>query len=117
MPIIIDQNGRREVGQIEYDAYILSLSNRWNKESNVEMINQLHTELFNKILEEKKYINIGELSFWMQRPESEYYNEAISIFNWFGSTYLLIEQYASTVTEANHQEPEEFIASLPTLNI
>lgn len=116
MPIIIDQNGRREVGQIEYDTYMLSLSNRWNKESNIEIINQLHNELFNKILRQYNYLSIGELSLWGGNESSEYYNEAISIINWYTSTYSLIEQYASTVTEANHQEPEEFIKSLPTLN-
>lgn len=100
----------------EFDDYIKSSVTVWNKESNIATINQLHNELFDRILEQHNYLSIAELNIWGQNPESEYYNEAISILNWFTSTCVLIEQYASTVTEVNYQEPEAFIASLPSLN-
>ena len=117
MPIIIDQNGRREVAQIEYDAYIESLPIRWNKVSNIAIINQLHTELFNKILEDYNYLGIAELNLWSQNPAFEYYNEANSIINWYISTYKLIEDYSLNVTELNYINPEVFIDNLPKLNL
>jgi hypothetical protein len=116
MAIIIDQNGRREISDDEYNSIMNNLNCVWNKTLHIQIINEFHTELFNSLIQEHNYISIGELSLWMQRPNSEYYNEAISIFNWFASTYSIIEQYALTVTEETKQEPEAFIASLPRLN-
>lgn len=111
---LINGNSENFISESELNIFLQNLP--WDRDLNVSKINQLHNELFDRILEQHNYLSIAELNIWGQNPESEYYNEAISILNWFTSTCVLIEQYASTVTEVNYQEPEAFIASLPSLN-
>jgi hypothetical protein len=47
MPIIIDVNGRREVSQSEFDAYIVATT-VWSKEQHLAEINALHSEEFKR---------------------------------------------------------------------
>ncbi len=115
MPIIIDNNGKREVSQEEYDIFLNSLSNTWNKENHISILNSLHTQLFNEILIYYNYLSMGELLFWQSDPLSEYYEESKAILEWYIKTYKLITDYASVVTEETKINPQEFIESLPKL--
>jgi len=115
MPIIIDENGKREVGQEEYDIFLNSLQSIWSKENHISIINELHTQLFNEILISNNYLSMGELLFWESTPSSEYHQESKLILDWFVSTYKLITDYANVVTEKTKIDPQEFINSLPKL--
>lgn len=115
MPIIIDENGRREVTDSEYSIFLNSLSNVWDKENHIAVINELHTKLFNEILVSYNYLSMGELLFWQSDPLSEYYEESKAILEWYVKTYKLITDYASVVTEETKIDPQEFIESLPKL--
>ena len=115
MPIIIDENGRREVSQEEYSIFLNSLSNVWDKENHMAVINELHTQLFNDMLVSYNYLSMGELLFWESNPLSEYYEESKAILDWFVNTYKLVTDYANVVTEETKIDPQEFIESLPKL--
>jgi hypothetical protein len=115
MPIIIDENGRREVSQEEYSIFLNSLSNVWDKENHMAVINELHTQLFNEILVSYNYLSMGELLFWESNPLSEYYEESKAILDWFVNTYKLVTDYANVVTEETKINPKEFIDSLQKL--
>lgn len=115
MPIIIDNNGKREVSQEEYDIFLNSLSNTWNKENHISILNSLHTQLFNEILIYYNYLSMGELLFWQSNSLSEYYEESKAILEWYVKTYKLITEYANTVTEESKIDPQEFVESLPKL--
>ena len=115
MPIIIDENGRREVSQEEYSIFLNSLSNVWDKENHMAVINELHTQLFNDMLVSYNYLSMGELLFWESNPLSEYYEESKAILDWFVNTYKLVTDYANVVTEETKINPKEFINSLQKL--
>jgi len=115
MPIIIDENGRREVSQEEYSIFLNSLSNVWDKENHMAVINELHTQLFNDMLVSYNYLSMGELLFWESNPLSEYYEESKAILDWFVNTYKLVTDYANVVTEETKINPKEFIDSLQKL--
>jgi hypothetical protein len=115
MPIIIDNEGTRDVSNDVYEAYMNALISVWNKESYIAVINDLHTQLFNDILISYNYISMGELLFWQSNPLSEYHQESKLILDWFVDTYKLIVDYANIVTEETKIDPQEFIDSLPKL--
>ena len=115
MPIIIDENGRREVSQEEYSIFLNFLSNVWDKENHMAVINELHTQLFNDMLVSYNYLSMGELLFWESNPLSEYYEESKAILDWFVNTYKLVTDYANVVTEETKINPKEFIDSLQKL--
>ncbi len=75
---LIDENGDRVVTQNEYDAIIAS-KYVWSKSALIAEINQLHDELFKSILSANNYIDMAELSLWVQQPDSLFRNEAIAI--------------------------------------
>lgn len=116
MPIRIDSNGRKIMSQEDYDAWKSSLENNWNKEAHIAAINSLHDELFASILAQHKYIDMSELTMWAMLPDSQYRTEANAIKYWYKTTYMLIEQYAETVTELTALTPEAFIDTLPVFS-
>ena len=93
------------------------LLNSWNKESHISEINQLHDELFNSILAQHNYTSFAELSIWAQEPTNEYYAEANAIKEWYRSTWMEINEYSETVTEATAVESQSFIDNLPKLSL
>ena len=109
---LIDENGERFVSQSEYDTIIAS-KYVWSKEAHIAEINQLHDELFKSILSENGYIDMAELSLWVQQPDSMFRNEAIAIKAWYINTCEIICNYETTVNEQNAVEPIEFIDNLP----
>lgn len=113
MSIVIDENGRREVSEEEALSIIKQIGNRWSKEAHIAEINLLHNELFAEILSKYNYISMSELALWAQSSNENYYDEANAILNWYTSTYMQIELYASSVTQPNAIEPQIFIGSLP----
>lgn len=112
MPIIIDENGRREVTDSEYATFMQSLNSVWNKEVHISEISRLHDELFNSILAQHNYTSFAELSIWAQEPTNEYYSEANAVKDWYRSTWMAIKEYSETVTELTAVEPQTFIGNL-----
>ena len=110
---LIYENGERFVSQSEYDTIIAS-KYVWSKEAHIAEINQLHDELFKSILSANGYIDMAELSLWVQQPDSMFRNEAIAINAWYINTCEIICNYETTVNEQNAVEPIEFIDNLPT---
>lgn len=97
----------------EMEAHISSNFNGWSKELHIARINQLHDIEFEKLISNRDYTSMSELSLWAQSADSEYYNEANALLSWYTSTYLTIEQYALTVNEGNALDPQAFIETLP----
>ena len=112
MPIIIDNEGTRDVSNDVYEAYMNALISVWNKERHISEISHLHDELFNSILSQHNYTSFAELTLWAQEPTNEYYTEANAIKEWYRSTWMEIKAYSETVTEETAVEPQIFIDSL-----
>ena len=117
MPIIIDENGRREVTDSEYATFMQSLNSVWNKEVHISEISRLHDELFNSILDQHNYTSFAELTLWAQEPTNEYYTEANAIKEWYRSTWMEIKTYSETVTEGTAVEPQTFIDNLEPFTV
>ena len=109
---LIDENGERFVSQSEYDTIIAS-KYVWSKEAHIAEINQLHDELFKSILSANGYIDMAELSLWVQQPDSMFRNEAIAIKAWYINTCEIICNYETTVNEQTKVDAVEFINDLP----
>lgn len=100
----------------EMEAYMSSTYNNWSKELHIARINQLHDNEFERLLSSRNYLSMSELSLWAQSADSEYYDEANALLSWYTSTYLLMEQYFSSVTEESALTPEAFINTLPVFS-
>lgn len=108
MPIIIDENGRREVSQQELDAYIVATTT-WSKEAHLQEINDLHEAEFNKRLTDADYVGCWELNAVLADPANEYYQEAKSIIAYWWDGWDAIKAYAETVTEETALTPEQWL--------
>ena len=114
MPIIIDQDGKREVSEQEYNNYLIELHSIWNKEAHISDINLLHDKLFFSLIKDYNYSGgLAELMLWSQLPETEYYIEATKLKQWYIDTYKIILDYKTEVNETNFIQPEIFIENLP----
>lgn len=113
MPIIIDENGAREIPEEEYEVFFTSLFTTWSKQGHIAEINKLHDDLFRSILDKYNYIDMAELNMWATQENSQYKDEANEIIKWYIFTYSLIENYASSITEEIAVSPNFFVANLP----
>jgi len=116
MPIIINQDGTKEVSQEEYDKNILPATSLWNKANHICTINVYHDEVFDRMLSENGYTDMAELSLWSQQPDSLFRSEATAIKAWYINTCEIICNYEATVTEQTAIDPIDFINSLPKYN-
>ena len=117
MPIIIDNEGTRDVSNDVYEAYMNALISVWNKERHISEISHLHDELFNSILAQHNYTSFAELTLWAQEPTNEYYTEANAIKEWYRSTWMAIKEYSETVTEVTAVEPQIFIENIEPFTV
>lgn len=106
---LIDGNTVTQISVADANA----LLNAWNKERHISEISHLHDELFNSILAQHNYTSFAELSIWAQEPTNEYYSEANAIKEWYRSTWMEINEYSETVTEATAVDAQTFIDNLP----
>ena len=117
MPIIIDNEGTRDVSNDVYEAYMNALISAWNKERHISEISHLHDELFNSILSQHNYTSFAELTLWAQEPTNEYYTEANAIKEWYRSTWMAIKEYSETVTEETAVVPQTFIENIEPFTV
>lgn len=73
--------------------------------------NKIHNELLEAILIEHDYVNIGEVSMWVN--DADYGAEAKAIIDWWITTCKLVAEYISL--NPNEETVEEFIKTLPKL--
>ena len=73
--------------------------------------NKKHNEMLQTILTEHDYLNIGELSMWVN--DADYGAEAQSIIDWWITTCKLVAEYVNL--NPNEETVEEFIKTLPKL--
>lgn len=111
MPIIIDEQGRREVNQAEFNAYIIATT-FWSKEQHLAEINALHEEEFKRRLFNADYVGEWELSAVLADSENEYFDEAVLIINYWWNGWDAIKAYSETVTEENFIDPQTFVDNL-----
>ena len=74
---------------------------------------KLHDDKLYAILTQYNYINIGEVSMWLN--DEVYGAEAQSIIDWWTLTCKLVAAYVES--NPNEQTAAQFLESLPTLNI
>ena len=110
---LIDGNTVTQISVADANA----LLNAWNKERHISEISHLHDELFNSILAQHNYTSFAELSIWAQEPTNEYYSEANAIKEWYRSTWMEINEYSETVTEATAVDAQTFIDNLEPFTI
>lgn len=73
--------------------------------------NKIHNEMLQTILTERDYLNIGEVSMWVN--DVDYGTEAQGIINWWIATCKLVANYVSL--HPNEETAEEFINTIPSL--
>lgn len=112
MAIIIDENGRREVSQQEFDDYINALPKVWDKEAHIAEINALHSAEYDRRWLALGYEDRTEVATAMANPNCGYQQEAIVLNNYWWAGWNAIEDYAETVTEETAQDPIVFISSI-----
>lgn len=84
MPIIIDEKGRREVTQKQYDAYMAKLP---KSKPNFESIADAEVA---KVFESHWYVSIGEVSAYASFP-NPHQIEAKAILLWYAELYDFVE--------------------------
>ena len=109
MPIIIDKDGRREVSQVEFDAYITATT-VWSKEAHLQEINALHKEEFLKRIALAGYEDREEFNATLADARSQWHEEAKAINTYWLNGEIAIDNYAETVTEETAQDPISFVS-------
>ena len=70
--------------------------------------NKKHNEMLQTILTEHDYLNIGEVSMWVN--DADYGVEAQSIIDWWITTCKLVAEYVNL--NPNEETTDEFINTL-----
>ena len=99
-----------ETAQEQID-YLASLQ-VWNKEAHIAEINALHEAEFKRRLTDADYVAEWELNAVLADSESEYFDEAVLIINYWWNGWDAIKAYTETVTEETAQDPQTFVDNL-----
>jgi len=104
MPIIIDEQGRMEVTQKQYDAYMAKLP---KSKPDFEAIADAEVD---RVLAENWYTGIGEVGA-LASFSNPYQSEAQSMLTWYAEIYHFVELNRDIKTE------QEFIDLMPKYSI
>lgn len=99
----------------EREQYISSLPKAWDKEEYCKQINEAHNALFESMYKALKYIDMAEIPLWLD--DSEFATESAALKIWWQQTYRTVNNYCDSVTEQTALSIEDFIASLPALQV
>lgn len=102
----------------EREQYIVSLPKQWDKAAYCDAVNEAHTEWYRSIYTRKPdldYSGIGDIGLYLNHPDFGAQAQALQQL-WWDSVEILYS-HLETVTEQTALSTEDFIASLPQLNL
>lgn len=89
----------------------------WDKETHLSEIEAAVDNLVRSQLTDLWYASLGDLAATALNSKARWNEEAILVNEWQSKCYELFEDYKLSVTEETSQSIEDFINSLPTLQI
>lgn len=120
----ININGvRREMTAEEEEAYLASIYPVDRLTVHLKEVEAAVDKMVSAKLLELKYTNfqgepsVGDVSAGVTDTEAEWHTEAIQVNKWYGRVYAAMYAYLDEVTEQTALSTEDFIATLPTLNL
>lgn len=90
--------------------YLSKLPVIWDINSYCEEVNEAHNQLFKELYTERNYLNIGEISLWLN--DKEYGTEAQELITWWKTTCKEVEEYLNNITKETALPIQDFINKL-----
>jgi hypothetical protein len=94
----------------EYLEYFANLPVIWSKDEYIQVVSNLHEELFKSYYETYGYEGRDEIPLWFNN--SKYGEEAKALSDWYCSTWESLDNHFEVVTEET-ADAEQIIKSLP----